>query len=160
MVSGFWHVGVTVASMERSLIFYRDHLGLGQVSDRIVRDGALLAVVAAPATGLRVCMLQIPGSDSYVELVEYLDCGTSVTHVDVSSPGTGHLCLYVEDLREVWERLSRAGVEAISPGPVDCSSRIPETWCMYLRDPDGYPVELFQGPRYPAGRRVDGSVAT
>ena len=158
-VSGFWHGGVTVASMDRSLAFYCDQLGLVQVSDRIVRDVALLSVVAAPATELRVCMLQIPGSDAHVELVQYLDCPTPATRVEVSSPGTGHLCLYVDDLREVWDRLSPSGVEAISPAPIDCSSRIPDSWCMYVRDPDGYPIELFEGPRYPIGRRVDGSTA-
>ena len=152
-VSGFWHGGVTVTSMDRSLRFYCDLLGLVRVSDREVREGAVLEVVAAPATGIRVCMLQVPGSDCYLELLEYIDCVTPVSHIDVSSPGTGHLCFYVEDLDALWGQLKAERVQAISPGPVDCSARIPGTWCMYVRDPDGYPIELFQGPRYPEGRR-------
>lgn len=166
-VTGFWHGGITVADTAVSHRFYVDLLGLRLVADRTTDDPALLRVVGVPATALRVSMLAIPGSPSYVELVEYLgrpDRGLpdearppapAATGLPVSTPGTGHLCFYTDDLHGLWARLRDAGVPAISPGPVDCSSRIPGTWCLYVRDPDGYPVELFEGPPYPQGRRPD-----
>jgi catechol 2,3-dioxygenase-like lactoylglutathione lyase family enzyme len=159
-VSGFWHGGVTVSSMDRSLRFYCEQLGLTQLTDRVVREPALLEVVAASSSGIRICMLQIPGSDTYLELLEYVDGAASGGRIEVTSPGNGHLCFYVQDLRSLWARLQEAGVRPISPGPVDCSARISGTWCMYISDPDGYAIELFEGPAYPAGRRTGDWVAT
>lgn len=168
-VTGFWHGGITVSDTAASHRFYVDLLGLRLVADRTTDDPALLRVVGVPATAIRVSMLAIPGSPSYVELVEYLGLpgrAASVTVADglagfsVSTPGTGHLCFYTDDLHGLWARLRAAGVTAISPGPVDCSSRIPGTWCLYVRDPDGYPVELFEGPPYPQGRRPDPQPST
>src|SRR5690606_4416314 len=71
-VTGFWHGGITVADTERSHGFYVGLLGLRVFADRIVDDPALLRVVATQAPALRVSMLEIPGVDCYVELVEYL----------------------------------------------------------------------------------------
>jgi catechol 2,3-dioxygenase-like lactoylglutathione lyase family enzyme len=152
-VTGFWHGGITVADTERSHAFYVGQLGLRVYADRIVDDPALLRVVATEAAALRVSMLEIPGADCYVELVEYLGVDAAAPAVAPESTGVGHLCFYVDDLRALWDRLCGAGVEAVSDGPIDCSSRIPDTWCMYVRDPDGHLVELFEGPRYPQGRR-------
>lgn len=158
-VTGFWHGGITVSDTAASHRFYVDLLGLRLVADRTTDDPALLRVVGVPATALRVSMLAIPGSPSYVELVEYLSLPDNARPAGgpagwpVSTPGTGHLCFYTDDLHGLWARLRDAGVPAVSPGPVDCSSRIPGTWCLYVRDPDGYPVELFEGPPYPQGRR-------
>ncbi len=152
-VTGFWHGGITVADTERSHAVYVGLLGLRLYADRIVDDPALLRVVSTTASALRVSMLEIPGADCYVELVEYLGIEAALAPAAPEASGVGHLCFYVDDLRQVWERLRIAGVTSVSGDPVDCSSRIPDTWCMYVRDPDGHLVELFEGPRYPDGRR-------
>lgn len=154
-VTGFWHGGVTVGDTDLSHRFYVDLLGLRVFADRIVDEPALLRVVGTTAKRLRVSMLKIPGADCYLELVEYLGVDTALAPQTPQTTGTGHLCFYVDDLRAVWRRLDAAGVTSISGGPVDCSGRIPDTWCMYVRDPDGYLIELFEGPRYPGGRRPD-----
>jgi catechol 2,3-dioxygenase-like lactoylglutathione lyase family enzyme len=71
-VTGFWHGGITVSDTAASHRFYVDLLGLRLVADRTTDDPALLRVVGAPALALRVSMLAIPRSPSYVELVGYL----------------------------------------------------------------------------------------
>ena len=43
-VTGFFHGGITVSDMDRSLVFYRDGLGLDMAFDRIL-DGPYLPVV-------------------------------------------------------------------------------------------------------------------
>jgi catechol 2,3-dioxygenase-like lactoylglutathione lyase family enzyme len=153
-ITGFWHGGLTVADTEASHAFYTDLLGLSVYADRIVDDPALLRVVATDATALRVSMLSIPGADCWVELVEHLGVDDTLPPQSPQVAGVGHLCFYVDDLQALWERLRSAGVIAVSDGPIDVSSRIPGTWCMYLRDPDGHLIELFEGPRYPEGRRT------
>jgi len=152
-VTGFWHGGITVADTERSQAFYVGLLGLRVFADRMVDDPALLRVVGTDAVALRVSMLEIPGADCYVELVEYVGVDADLAPAAPEVAGVGHLCFYVDDLRGLWERLEAACVPSVSGGAVDCSSRIPDTWCTYVRDPDGHLVELFEGPRYPLGRR-------
>ena len=156
-ITGFWHGGVTVSDMETSRNFYRHLLGLTQVSDRLVDEESVLAVTHAQVAGVRVCMLQVPGEPVYVELIQYGD-GAAARRADhePSTAGHGHLCFYVDDLRSMWRDLQAAGVESVSDGPVDLSERIAGTWCIYLRDPDGYLIELFQGPRYPQRTPIEG----
>lgn len=59
--------------------------------------------------------------------------------------GAGHLCLYVDDIDEMVVRLKGHGGQPRSPGAVDITSG-PNAGArsIYLLDPDGYPVELFQ----------------
>src|SRR5690606_29710355 len=71
VITGFWHAGLTVSSMERSLAFYRDLLGLEIVSDRTVREAGVLAVTGTAVGAIRVCMLRVPGADAYLELLQY-----------------------------------------------------------------------------------------
>jgi len=151
-VTGFWHGGLTVADTAVAHDFYVGLLGLSVYADRIVDDPSLLRVVATDAAALRVSMLAIPGADCWIELVEYIGVDEASAPVTPQAAGTGHLCFYVDDLRAVWRRMRSSGVASLSDGPVDVSSRIPDTWCMYVRDPDGHLIELFEGPRYPAGR--------
>ncbi|MEP6842862.1 MAG: VOC family protein [Pseudolysinimonas sp.] len=150
MITGYWHAGVSVSDMERSLVFYRDLLGLEQVSDRVVRTASVIEVTGTAVDAIRVCMLKVPGEDLYLELLEYGAPGPLADRNTIASePGTGHVCFYVDDLVAVWNQLHGVGVESPSGGPVDFSERTPGTWCIYLRDPDGFLVELFEGPRYP-----------
>jgi lactoylglutathione lyase len=150
-VRGFWHGGVSVSDMDRSLGFYVDRLGLEKVSDRVVTLASVLAVTRAEVPGIRVCMLKVPGEATYLELLQYGDAAPATPRDDrASAPGTGHLCFYVDDLRATWEQLRIAGVRSLSDGPVDCGERIEGSWCVYLRDPDGFLIELFEGPRYPS----------
>lgn len=149
MITGFWHAGLTVSSMERSLAFYRDLLGLEIVSDRTVREAGVLAVTGTAVGAIRVCMLRVPGADAYLELLQYDALRPAGAAARPDSVGTAHVCFYVDDLPVAWERLRAAGVVAISGAPVDFSDRIPGTWCVYVHDPDGFVVELFDGPHYP-----------
>lgn len=156
-ITGFWHGGVAVSDMDEACSFYEGLLGLEVVSDRVADQASLLAVTAATVEAIRICMLKVPGSDVYVELLQYgRPAAVNPSFLPASTAGTGHLCFYVDDLRETWQRLSAAGVVSLSDGPVDTSERIPGTWCIYLRDPDGYLIEMFEGPRYPNRTPVKG----
>jgi catechol 2,3-dioxygenase-like lactoylglutathione lyase family enzyme len=58
--------------------------------------------------------------------------------------------LYVDGIDEIVERLQAAGFRARSDGPVDITAGPNKgARSIYLQDPDGYPVELFQ--RRPGG---------
>lgn len=143
-VIGFFHAGITVSDMERSLPFYRDGLGLEPFWD-VTRDSDLIrAVVGVPFTTLRNVLLKLP-EGGFVELLEYRgverDGGGPSS---ASVPGTGHLCLEVRNVDDLVDRLvahggsTVSGVQAVVEG-ARAGSRL-----VYVRDPDGWLVELYQ----------------
>ncbi len=145
-VTGFFHGGVTVSDMDRSLAFYRDALGLELAFDTIVDGPHLSVVLGLEFTEIRAAYLHIPGG-GFVELLEY----HGIERLSASSRpcdfGGGHLCLYVEGIDELAERVFAAGNRARSAEPVDITTG-PNAGArtVYLLDPDGYAIELFQRP--------------
>ena len=76
------------------------------------------------------------------------------SRIEPRDVGTAHLCFVVDDLPAVYERLRRA------PASIPSSARrsLVDTgintggYGVYLRDPDGIVVEIFQPPNA-GGRR-------
>jgi lactoylglutathione lyase len=142
-VRGFFHVGVTVRDIDIALQFYEGALGL-TVEQRDVRDGSIAAVAGLYPESVEVAFLAIPGSDVVVELVSYQGIERRSAACRPCDYGSGHLCLYVEDLDGLVQRLTTLGHPILGPiatiklGPHKGSK------AAYTVDPDGYPVELFE----------------
>ena len=59
--------------------------------------------------------------------------------------GASHLCFVVDDLAEVYAGLRERGVESFVSPPVEVDTGVNRGGAaLYLRDPDGITVELFQ----------------
>ena len=147
MAQDIHHAGVTVADLERSLKFYRDLLGLEEmfVVDRT--DPDLGRIVGYPDCRIRIAFLQVPGGSTRLELLQYLAPRGTPRGYESRDPGTGHVCLRVEDIRDLHERLAAAGVECRSDAPVEITQGPNRgAFALYCRDPDGYTVELRQPP--------------
>lgn len=143
-VTGFFHAGVTVRDMETSLKFYRDGLGLEVTIDRLLDAEYLRTVLALDFTAIRAVYLAIPGG-GFVELLEYQGIDRESAAAPPKDYGAGHLCLYVEGIDELTATLVSHGGSPRSAGPVDITSGPNEgARSIYMRDPDGYPVELFE----------------
>lgn len=145
-VTGFFHAGITVRDMDASLLFYRDVLGLPVAFD-VLLDGPYLPVVLNLSfTEIRAVFLTIPGG-GYVELLEYRGTERLPGPARPCDYGAGHLCLYVAGIDAIVERAQRHGFTGRSSTPVDIT-RGPNAGArsIYLIDPDGYNVELFQRP--------------
>jgi lactoylglutathione lyase len=151
------HTGFTVADLDRSLRFYRDLLGLETVAEQEKEGGYLAAIVGHPDAHVRMAHLRVPGDRHVVELFEYLAPeGGQPGALDPADVGTSHLCFVVDDLPALYDRLRAAGVGSFVSPPVEVDTGISRGGCaLYLRDPDGIPVELFQPPR-PAQADADG----
>jgi catechol 2,3-dioxygenase-like lactoylglutathione lyase family enzyme len=143
------HTGYTVDDLDRSLGFYRDLLGMEVVMTQEKSGGYLARIVGYPDTHVRMAHLRAPGSDHVLELFEYLAPeGASARPREPRDSGTAHLCLVVEDLQGVYERLVQAGVDSFVSPPVEVDTGANRGGAaVYLRDPDGIPVELFQPAR-------------
>jgi lactoylglutathione lyase len=144
-ITGFFHGGITVSEMDASLAFYRDGLGLEVHFDRIADAPYLREVLALEQTEMRVVYLRIPNTAAFVELLEYRGLERHPASARPCDPGSGHLCLYVDDVDAMHARLIDGGFGSRSKGPVAITAGPNQgARSVYAVDPDGYLVELFQ----------------
>ena len=145
-VTGFFHAGVTVRDMDVSLRFYRDALGLEQRFDVELDADYLRTVLALQFESIRAVLLDIPGGGC-IELLEYRGIERMPAAARPSDYGGGHLCLYVEDIQVITDALLAAGGRSRPDGVVRITSgpNLGAT-SIYIHDPDGYAVELFERP--------------
>ena len=140
------HTGLTVRDLDRSLVFYRDVLGMELVFAQEKQGGYLAEIVGYPDAHVRMAHLSFPGDAHRIELFQYLAPEPVGAPAEPRAVGITHVCLLVDDLPAVYERLRAAGVRFMSPPvQVDTGANAGGQG-VYLRDPDGAVVELFQPP--------------
>jgi lactoylglutathione lyase len=138
------HTGLTVRDLDRSLAFYRDTLGMETVFEQEKEGGYLAAIVGYPDARVRMAHLAFPGDGHRLELFQYLQPEPRGEAGEPRDVGITHVCLLVEDIAAVHERLRAAGVDFYSdPVLVDTGANTGGVG-VYLRDPDGITLELFQ----------------
>jgi len=146
-ITGAHHTSFTIADLDRSLAFFRDRLGLEVVSTREIEDEYFGRIVGLPGCLVKAALLRIPGSSHFVELFEYLRPAGQVLSPRPCDPGSTHLSLLVHDLRGFYERLHRNGVAFVSePVRIEAGPN-KGGYGVYLRDPGGILIELFQPPQ-------------
>jgi lactoylglutathione lyase len=144
-ITGFWHAGVTVKDMDAALRFYRDTLGLEVEWAGDTEGDYRWDVWGLEAEGVKVAFLRVPGSDSKVELFEFVGVERHPASARPCDYGAGHFCMYVRDADAVYEKLVANGYGARSKGPVLAESGPRQgAKILYSIDPDGYHVELYQ----------------
>lgn len=147
-VEALHHTGYTVSDLDRSVAFYRDVLGCEVIATQEKHGGYLAAIVGYPDAHVRMAHLRPPGGDHVLELFEYLAPGGVRADVEPRNVGASHLCFLVDDLRAVYESLVTQGTASFVSPPVEVDTGINTGGLgVYLRDPDGITVELFQPPR-------------
>lgn len=105
------HVGIVVHSIDTSLAFYLDRLGLVLVHDGVAPEaGVRLAYLAPADSGSSACCIQ---------LVEPLIDGPIREHLAQHGEGLHHVCLAVPDLDGYLKRISPEAIEEIFLGGRD-----------------------------------------
>ena len=141
------HVSVTCASIERSLTFYRDGLGLAVLQRGVETDERIGVVLGLPGARLRFADLAL-GDGSVVELLEYESPLGRALRPQPNDPGAGHIALVVDDVDEALRCLRSHGFPSRS-SPVlldDHDGRWKDVRIAYVHDPDGFIIELIQRP--------------
>ena len=119
------HTCYRIGDIERSVAFYRA-LGFEESRRMGLPDGATNVFMAMPGDGERLELTFNPGVESY-------ELGT----------GYGHIAIAAPDLDLTLAELSEQGIEPERPPYTvrDGGSRI-----CFVRDPDGYRVEIIERP--------------
>jgi lactoylglutathione lyase len=144
------HTGLTVRDLDRSLGFYRDLLGMEVVLEQEKEGGYLAQIVGYDDAYVRMAHLAFPGDPARLELFQYLRPEPRGEPGEPRDVGITHVCLLVPDVDALGARLREAGTEFYSePVPVDTGANAGGIG-VYLRDPDGITLELFQRPGGPA----------
>jgi len=123
MVTKFLHTRYRVTDLEKTLHFYREVLGLEEVSRKKSDRGSELV------------FLKAPGSEALIEICKYDGSGPVVVGPDLT-----HLAFGVEDMEAFAKHAASLGYP-LSDGPHKTSSG---SVLAFVDAPDGYEVELIQ----------------
>lgn len=151
-VGNFAHI---VADLDTALRFYRDVIGLDVTVTQPFAPNAAIAKLGATEGGQsRIAVLDIPGSELGVELIEYKDIERSIQRPRFFDPGAANLQLRMRDIDAVFEKLMAfPGAKVITGGGKPVTIEVPngEIHAVFVQDPDGFVIELVEVPAPPAG---------
>ena len=153
-IVGVHHTSFTVADLDRSIAFFRDVLGLELLYQREIRDDYFGKIVGLPGCAVKAVLFRLPGSGHHLELFQYLQPHGQALSARPCDPGSSHLSFLIDDLPAFFAQLQGKGITFVSPpipitaGPSRGGSGL------YLRDPNGILIELFQ----PAPTSVGGEI--
>jgi catechol 2,3-dioxygenase-like lactoylglutathione lyase family enzyme len=142
---GLHHVGVTVADLERSAAFYEDVFG-GEREWLIEAEGdGVDQMTRVPGTSMRVTSLKLPYGA--LELFEFSSPEGRVNDRRLNDVGATHVCLEVDDVDAVYEKLGELGVECWYPPQESTEGPLKGLRFFYFQDPDGLMVEVLRPPQ-------------
>lgn len=146
-IRGAHHTSFTVANLEKSLMFFRDLLGLEVLFTREISDGYFGRIVGLPGCRVKAALLRIAGSSHHIELFEYVTpTGKAPGDIRPCDPGSCHLSFLVDDLPSLYERLKDKVAFVSEPVMIEAGPNR-GGYGIYARDPGGILIEFFQLPR-------------
>jgi len=175
------HLGRQIGNVEETMHFYHDLIGLElrgtRDQPRPFGSNRGLSEVAELAQGVpnpydqvdRVALLPIPGTaaapggpEMTIEAIEIKGIASHQFNPPLTDPSASYLTLIVADLDKTLALLKAERFPVITVGgnPVELSSWPGMTGkirAVFVRDPDGYPVELIEQTPAPESTAAPGS---
>jgi catechol 2,3-dioxygenase-like lactoylglutathione lyase family enzyme len=140
------HVSITVSDLDRSLGFYRDALGMREVERHRLEGEGISRMAAKPGVVLDVVRLAAgPSDDLLVDLQRYVAPEGGAVDGDLGDVGHAHICFVVDDMAAAVADLREHGAELVSE-PVGFTLDSGSLHVVFVRDPDGFVVELVEYP--------------
>jgi catechol 2,3-dioxygenase-like lactoylglutathione lyase family enzyme len=154
VISGLFHPGCTVSSLDQALRFYGERLGIEHARGQVSDQPYLALVTGLPGCSLKLGFARIEGDDVPLELIECVNLPAGRSGAGFGIVGTAHQCYQVDDLAGAYDRLTRAGVSCLTePHPLG-DGPWADAHGAFLRDPDGFLIELIE--EQPASRNGHG----
>lgn len=131
MLTKINHIGIAVKSLEESLPFYRDNLGMSFAGIEVVEEQKV-----------RVAMLQI--GESKIELLEPIAEDSPVARfIEKNGHGIHHVAYEVEDIETAIAKLVEEGVRMIDQKP-RCGAHDTRIAFLHPKSSGGVLTELCQ----------------
>ncbi len=122
------HTMLRVGDLERSIAFYTEVMGM-----------TLLRQKDYPGGEFTLAFLGYGPESTHTVLELTHNWGTSSYEL---GDGYGHIALGVEDIHATCDRIREAGAEITrEPGPMKHGTTV----IAFVKDPDGYKIELIEG---------------
>jgi lactoylglutathione lyase len=116
-----------VVDLERSIQFYREVLGMKEISRKDYPDGKFT-----------LAFLGYGENPEHAEIE--LTCNWGVTSYELGT-AYGHIAIGVDDIFKVCDRIRAAGGKITrEPGPMKHGTTV----IAFVQDPDGYKIELIE----------------
>jgi len=124
-ITGYGHVAIKVADLNRTLAFYRDRLEFPEMLRLHKDDGSTWLIY------LRIT------DEQYLEIFPEAEGDRAPGR---NANGINHMCLTVDDLDAIVARLDRAGIPLTQPVKTGRDGNR-QAW---IEDPDGNRIELME----------------
>ena len=123
MILDIDHASFTVSDMERTIVFYRDVLGMKVLWDSlqagVINKGPVCdKITGCPGTEQRIVFVGI--GKSKMEFVEYTPTGKPLVDNKASDTGCAHVCFLTDNIMELYNKLLANGAR------VHCEPQIRE----------------------------------
>lgn len=144
MVKRQHHTGFSVANLDRTLKFYGEGLGL-EVMNRIHGPkGYHASMTGYPECNLEIAFVAVPNGPP-LEFIQYVEPAGDPLDMETFRAGNVHIALVVEDIAAALDKLISLGGSPRSEAPISIPSGPNKgAQAIYVRDPDGITVELYQ----------------
>jgi catechol 2,3-dioxygenase-like lactoylglutathione lyase family enzyme len=173
IVVGFQNMIHTVADVDKSVAFYRDAFGMEVVGNgppkTAVENPRIQQLTNTKGAKFRNASVKVPGASFNIEFTEFTGIDRNPGVSGMRDPGNSMLNLRVRDIDAILPVLKKAGDTVITTGGQVLERKNPNNntsnRAIFLRDPDGFVMELEQfypeqPSTAPAGSKVlTGSVA-
>ena|SRR4030067_1405105 len=143
MILSTRHTGLVVRDLNKSLLFYRDILGLSVLKQMNESGPYIERVVGIPWATLEWIKLKV-NDGSLLELIQYVS-GSEVQQEIENFPsnriGCSHISFTVKDIDQLYRILIKKGYHCNSAPQLAPDGSVKVIYC---HDPDGIIVELVQ----------------
>jgi catechol 2,3-dioxygenase-like lactoylglutathione lyase family enzyme len=139
-ILAYRHTGLIVEDLNRSLMFYRDLLGLEVVQEHLDASEYISVITGLSNLEAKYAKLRIPDG-TVLELLTYPSHPTKRLETRIHNVGEAHLAFQVENADVAFDYLVSAGINCLSE-PVLSSEKIAKVF--FCLDPDRYRVEIVE----------------
>ena len=141
MITQMNHISFTVSDLERSIVFYRDALGLPLTGQWTREEEFAGKVTGVAGAKLKIAFFDLPNCK--VELIEYAAPAGEKIDTRTCNVGSAHVCFNVSDFDAALEKaLSGGGSLAGEPTLVPSGGNAGKI-AVYFEDPDGNTIEFI-----------------
>ena len=141
MNAEFLHVGISVRDLDKTVLFFKDVMGMEEEYRTINQGERISRVVGVENAYMDVCVLR--KGTVRIELLEYKNetAKSIVKYQSQDEPGLVHVAFLVDDVDTEYERLKSLGYEGYAL-PMVARENGPKI--TYIKGPDNVIIELFQ----------------